>query len=122
MAASFEDVLASAKSMVTALNRVSQSIVNFYGEQATNHVAANTLLATGSGRVISVYVLTAGAAGTIHDASSITQASSSNQIGVIPAAVGLVTFNWPFVSGLVYKPGASQVANISFTSYAPQPT
>lgn len=73
------------------------------------------MIKSGSGRLIAVNVTTAGAAGSVHDASSIQNADATNLIGVTPAAVGVVTFNWPFVAGLVYKVGSGQIVNISYS-------
>jgi hypothetical protein len=40
---------------------------------------------------------------------------AANQFGVVPAAIGIYLFDWPCQNGLVYAPGAAQVASVSFT-------
>lgn len=85
------------------------------GRQSSLGLAATTLIKAGIGRVARVSVTTAGAAGALYDWNATTGESAANLIAVIPAAVGVVTLDWPFNLGLLYVPGAAQVASISWT-------
>ena len=85
------------------------------GAQSTNGVSASQVIKKGTGRLARVSVTTAGAAGAVYDTNAIGAVSASNLIGVIPATVGIYFFDWPFLVGLVYVPGAAQVASLSFT-------
>jgi hypothetical protein len=84
------------------------------GPQASNGLSGNTVVKTGPGRVVRVSVTTAGAVGQINDASSVANAAASNLIGVVPAVVGIYYFDWPVLNGIVYQPGAAQVASITY--------
>ena len=53
--------------------------------------------------------------GTLFDAMNLASAGSSNIVGTVPAAVGFTPVNMVFVNGLVYKPGAAQVATLFYT-------
>lgn len=85
------------------------------GEQARNGLSASTLVKAGPGRLVRVSVTTAGAAGAVYDSATVGGIGASNLIGVVPAAVGVYFFDWPVLNGVVYAPGAAQVASISYT-------
>jgi hypothetical protein len=78
------------------------------------NVAASTVIKAGAGRLVRVSVITAGAVGTVNDCLTVAAAAIGNQIGVIPAAVGIYYFDWPCATGIVYVPGAAQVVAISY--------
>ncbi len=79
------------------------------------NVAAATVIKTGAGRACKVNVTVAGAVGAIYDFAATSGVSAATLIGVVPAVVGIYNFDFPFTTGLVYVPGASQVASISYT-------
>ena len=78
--------------------------------------SAATVVKATAGRLCKVSVTTAGAAGAVYD-NNLTGASNTaaNLIGVIPAIVGVYTFDWPCATGIVYVPGAAQVASITYS-------
>ena len=78
------------------------------------NVSAATVVKAGSGRVARVSVSVAGAAGTVNDSLTTGAVAASNQIAVIPAAIGIYLIDWPFISGLVVAPGAAQVVAVSY--------
>ena len=84
------------------------------GSQAANGLSANTVVKAASGRLTRVSVTTAGAVGAVYDSATVGGIGASNLIGVIPAAVGVYLFDWPVNNGIVYAPGAAQVASISY--------
>ena len=90
------------------------------GNFSTLNVAASTVIATtpatGPKRILfTIVVTTAGAAGAVYDTTTIGAIGAANLIAVVPATVGPVVLNWPCSAGIVYIPGAAQVANFSFT-------
>jgi hypothetical protein len=86
------------------------------GRQSTNGLSANTQIKVGSGRLARVSVTTAGAAGSLYDSANLNAGiTAANLIGVVPATVGVYLFDWPFYNGLVYEPGAAQVASITYS-------
>ena len=89
--------------------RVSQG-----GSKSALNVTAATVIKAGAGRVARINVTVAGAAGTLSDCATTGAASAANLIMVVPATVGIYNIEWPFALGLVYTPGASQVASISY--------
>jgi hypothetical protein len=84
------------------------------GQQAQNGISASTVVKVGVGRVVRVNVTTAGAVGAIYDSATVAGIGASNLIADIPATVGTYFFDWPFLNGLVYVPGSSQVVSISY--------
>lgn len=84
------------------------------GLSSAFNVAAATVIKAGPGRLVRVSVITAGAVGTVNDCLTTGAAAVGNQIGVVPAAIGIYYFDWPCSTGIVYVPGAAQVAAISY--------
>lgn len=84
------------------------------GQQVAKNLSASTVIKTGSGRVVNACVITAGAIGALHDCATVGAVAASNQIGSTPAVAGNYSINMPFLLGLVYVPGAAQVAAISY--------
>jgi hypothetical protein len=85
-----------------------------YAEKSAFNLSASTVVKAGAGRLMKVSVITAGAVGSVNDCLTTGAAAVGNQIGVIPAAVGIYTFDWPCLVGIVYVPGAAQVVAISY--------
>lgn len=85
-----------------------------YAESSKINLAASTVVKAGPGRLMKVSVNVAGAVGTVNDCLTTGAAAAGNQIGVIPAVVGVYTFDWPCSVGIVYVPGAAQVASVSY--------
>ena len=77
-------------------------------------VSASTVIKAGPGRIGRVSVTTAGAAGAIYDSLTVAGVGASNLIAVIPATVGIYTVDFPVTNGIVYVPGASQVASFGY--------
>lgn len=86
----------------------------YSGDKTTYNVAASAVIKAAPGRLVRVSVITAGAAGTVNDCLTVAAAAVGNQIGVIPAAVGIYYFDWPCLTGIVYVPGAAQVVAVSY--------
>lgn len=86
------------------------------GTATTLDVTAATVIKASPGRVFTVSVLVAGAAGAIYDSISTTGNTAANQIGAIPAVAGPLNFNaFPCVNGIVVVPGAAQVLSIAWS-------
>ena len=89
------------------------------GDFSALGVSATTVIATtpagGPKRVlVSFNVTTAGAAGALYDFAATSGFGAANLICVVPATVGSYTLNWPCSVGIVYVPGAAQVASFSY--------
>jgi len=80
------------------------------------NLSVSTLIKSGPGRVGSVSVITPGsAAGALHDAASIGGVSAATEICTVPNAAAILKLDWPFVNGLVFVPGAGEVAAVAYT-------
>lgn len=111
--ASLSDILATAQNIAQAINGVASGYVNVQGSKNTAAIATATLVKSGAGRIASVSILVAGAAGKIYDANSAT--ATTGQVYVIPATVGVFVVNFPLSFGLVVAPGAAQVVSVSYS-------
>lgn len=86
----------------------------FSGDKVAYNVAASAVIKASPGRLVRVSVITAGAVGTVNDCLTVAAAAVGNQIGVIPAAIGVYYFDWPCLTGIVYIVGAAQVVAIDY--------
>lgn len=80
-----------------------------------NDVTSDTVIKAGNGVIETLSVKEASlATGTIHDASSVAGANTSNMIAVLPVTLGIIRLAWPVQLGIVIKPGAGQKLAISY--------
>ena len=110
---SASDQLTVQRQIAQAINQAAQNYLNVHGVSNSGSLAAATLIKTGAGRVCRVIVTTAGAAGTIYDSAN--SAATTNPVFVVPATLGIYDVNLPVRYGIVYVPGAAQVAVVSFS-------
>ena len=54
------------------------------------------------------------AAGTANDCATTGAAAAANQLATIPAAVGIISVDWPCLAGIVVVPGSGQTLAVSF--------
>lgn len=114
--ASTDDLLSSLKNVVIALNGANQFYKQGFAQSTSLGLSASTVVSSQSGRVYSINVTTAGSTtGAIYDSSTVSGVGATNLIFVIPTTVGVTNLNFPFTNGLVYVPGTSQVASISYS-------
>ncbi len=111
--AALSDILSTAQNIAQAINGVAQMYLNVQGSKNTPAITAATLVKGGAGRVASVSVLVAGAAGSVYDAASAS--ATTGKIFVIPATVGVFVVNFPISFGLVVAPGAGQTVSVSYS-------
>lgn len=78
------------------------------------NITAATLVKATPGTIVRVSVTTAGAAGAVYDFGATTGQGAANLIAVIPAAVGVVTLEFPCRVGILVVPGAAQVVSVSY--------
>ena len=78
-------------------------------------ITAATVVKTTSGRVAKVSVLVAGsAAGGVFDTTTTASAAITNQVAVIPNAVGVYVIDIPCFNGIVVEPGTGQTVMVSY--------
>lgn len=86
------------------------------GNLSLLNLSATTHLNRVNGVICRVNVTTAGSTtGALYDYNSTSGYGPGNLIGVIPETVGSYEFDFPFFLGLVYVPGTSMVASISYS-------
>ena len=107
----------AVNSLVQALAEFKQIYSSFVGTLTSNGINANTLVTTGSGRIVNVSIITAAGsgAGTIHDVASVVDTSADNAIFAIPNTTGVVAVNFPFKFGIVVKPASGCNLSISYS-------
>lgn len=112
---SLSDILTAIKNLTVATNGIADADNAAVPHFTSGQMAANTLVQAGFVRLVGISVTTAGAAGTLHDAGTVALAGAGNVVGVVPAAAGFLAVNMVFTAGLVYKPGAAQVATLFYS-------
>jgi hypothetical protein len=88
---------------------------SFVGNSSFTGVTSDALVYIGSGRLVTLSVVTAGTGGTINDSETVANASSSNAICAIPTVAGTYSINFPFSDGLVIKPTGTSVISVSYS-------
>jgi len=113
--ASLDDILTAQKNGVVAINNLTNSNLKFQGTATSATVTANTLVISGTGRLVNFAVLVAGsAAGGIHNSSSVAGATATNQLVTTPMIIGVYPVGMIFQNGLVIKPGSGQSINVTY--------
>lgn len=121
--ANIDDLVTVQKNGVVGINALTAALEAFmavyqsYVGTDTYLGATNeSLVKEGAGRLVNMVISVAGSTvGTIHDASSVANATANNVISVIPNTVGSGIINVPFTDGLVIKPGAGQTLSITYS-------
>lgn len=86
-----------------------------YGNQSELNISSQTVVKTGTGRIIKLNVTTAGTtAGSVNDCATTGAVAAANLIFTIPNTVGVYVLDFPTLVGLVITPGSGQVVSISF--------
>jgi hypothetical protein len=112
--ASLDDILTTAKNLVTAVNGVATTYLNVQGTTNAAAISAPTVVKASGGRVATVSVTTAGSAvGAIYDAT--TTSSPGRPVYTIPDTVGPVFVNLAMQYGIVVIPGTGQVVTVGFS-------
>ncbi len=113
--ASLDDVVTVQKNGVIAINNLAQTNNRMLGTTTTSVITANTLVIAGAGYLVRYSVLVAGAAGTINNANSVVNSSSSNALCATQATVGIFNVGMPFTNGLVVNPGIGQSVAVTYS-------
>lgn len=107
------DLLSAAQNIATAINDAASTYLRVQGLKNFPTISIATLVKSGQGRLATVIVTTAGAAGKIYDANAAT--ATTGLIYIIPAAIGVYVVNFPVGLGIVVAPGAAQVVSVSYS-------
>lgn len=112
--ATLSDVLTSIQNLVVAFNGVNDGITSQVPHFTSGQMVASTLILPGFVRVTGISVVTAGSAGGLYDAQSIAAATADTQVYAVPATAGFLPVQMVFTRGVVYIPGAGQVAAVFY--------
>lgn len=125
--ASDTDFLTTQKNGVVAINGLNQTIAalqaalvaqtDYYkGKSTSAALSSQTLVAAGSGYLVSIAVTVAGsAAGEANNASTTGGAAASNALAAAPNTVGVYPVGSRFTSGLVVSPGTGQSLVVTYS-------
>lgn len=112
--ASTDDIMAVLQTFAPALSASAKAQAQVTPDFTSGVMSATTLINQGYTRATGISVVAAGAAGWLHDANSVGSITSSTRVYPVAATLGLVSFNMVFKKGLVYEPGAAQVATVFY--------
>ena len=113
--ASLDDILTAAKNVVTAINGVNVTVAKAQGTLTSATLIADTVIATGSGRLVNFAVTITGSGdGALHNASTLATATADNLLMIVPQTLGVVQVGQAFTAGLVYIRGTGQSANVTY--------
>jgi hypothetical protein len=114
--ASLDDIATIQKNGVIAVNTLNQTLQRIYGSNTSATASADTLVLTGSGRLINVSVTVAGTTvGAIHNSLTVAGASSTNMLATVINTVGVYPMNLLFNTGLVIVVGTGQEMNVTYS-------
>ena len=116
--ATLDDVITVQKNGVIAINNLGLTLKSYNEGQYTSVTATTpTVIATSSGRLVSVTIVNAGtAAGYVYNASLTTNVALSNAVVSLPtSAVGVYPVGAKFNTGLVIVPGTGQAVNVTYS-------
>lgn len=114
--ATLDDILTTQKNGVIGLNNLNQTYAYLGGKLTSSTVTAQTVIATGSGRLVSISVVVAGtAAGTINNAQTAALSAASNALVSIPTTIGVYQCGCAFTNGIVVTPGTGQSVNVTYS-------
>lgn len=85
------------------------------GNKSALFITASTVIKPQPGMVADVSVLQTGSTvGGVYDAASTAAANTSNEIAIIPNAVGVTRLNFPCLSGISVLLGTNQIVSVSY--------
>ncbi len=113
--ASLDDILTTQKNGVVAIGVLSQIFQRLLGTFTSQTVSADTLIITGSGRLVNFSVVDAGTGdGAIHNSATVAGVTTANQLCVVPQTVGIYPAGLVFTNGLVIVVGTGQLINVTY--------
>lgn len=85
------------------------------GRQTRLNITAATVVKAAPGRIGRVSVLVVGTTvGTVNDLATTAGAAVTNEVGVIPMAVGTYDIDMPCAVGILVTPGTGQTLAVSY--------
>lgn len=114
--ASLDDLLTTAKNIVTAINGLNTTFMRSLGSTTSATITGSaTLVIVGSGRLVNFSVVVVGSSdGAIYNTNNAANGTVANQLVDIPQTLGVFKVGQAFNSGLVIAPGSSQSVNVTY--------
>lgn len=120
--ANLDDLVTVQKNGVIGINLLTEALAQFrtiyagfVGSNSFLGITSDTLIMRGPGRLVNVVVNIGSGAGTVHDAASVSAATTDNILFPIPTSTGITTVNMPFTNGLVVLVGTSTNVSVSYS-------
>lgn len=114
--ASLDDILTTAKNIVTALSNESQTSLQIAGTKNATGMTVQTVVSANPGRIAVVSVAVAGSTTcSVYDASSVVTATASRLLATITNTVGIYVVNMPVTYGIVVTPGTGMTIAVSYS-------
>lgn len=86
------------------------------GKTTSATVTAQTVIATGQGRLVNISVVVAGTtAGTVNNAQIVANITAANVVVAIPNTIGVYQCGCNFTNGLIVTPGTGQSVNVTYS-------
>ena len=116
--ANLDDIVTVQKNGVVGVNALTSALdvfrkiyANFIGTQTYLGSSADTFIVSGSGRLVSISVTNTVTSLTIHDAVSVSEASTSNELFTLNTLTpAIYQINMPYFAGLVIKQSGGRVS------------
>lgn len=114
--ATIDDLLTTQKNGVIAINNINQTTEYLSGKTTSATVATQTVIATGSGRLVNISVIVAGTTvGKANNAQIVANITTGNAIVTIPNTIGVYQCGCNFTNGLIITPGTGQSVNVTYS-------
>lgn len=117
MPRSLDDIFTTAQNIVTAINTMATTWRQVAGTATSSTVDATTLVASGTGRLVSVSIIDAGSGdGLIYNSANATSLLDGAKLMVVPTGTeGIFPAGLLYNLGLVIVPGTGQILNITYS-------
>lgn len=116
--ASLDDILTTAKNLVSAINGLGQTYLGVNGSKTSAAIPASTptLVMSGQGRLVNVSVTNPSgtASGVIYDCTSTT--TLTRPIGAILPTQGVYVWNIPVSYGIVVDGGTGMTVVVTYSN------
>ena len=116
--ATLDDILTCQKNGVVAINNLGITLKSYNtGQYTSATVSVPTVIATGTGRIVSATIVDAGStAGYIYNSLLTSTVATSNAIvSLQPSDIGVYPIGSRFTAGIVVVPGTGQTINVTYS-------
>lgn len=123
--ASIDDLVTVQKNGVVAVNALVQALSDFKtlyektaGTSADANINSDTRVFAGSGRIVSISVVSGSSGGTVHDAATVAAAGTDTIVYTISSSAGITFLGIPITNGLIIKPASGTTVTVIYSEDA----